>query len=122
MPYRHAQWWILGLFPLAGLAFWPGYLSVIPTSPPSYHLHGVTASLWLTLLIVQSWSIHHGHRTFHRTNGLVSLTLFPLFLAGGAAIFGSATTAGAATTLTRFSGSATLAAATAEPRKPSFQS
>lgn len=87
MPFRHAHWWILSLFPLAGLAFWPNYLSVISTSPPSYHLHGITASLWLILLIIQSWSIQRGHRAFHRTNGLVSLALFPLFLAGGSAIF-----------------------------------
>lgn len=87
MPYRHAHWWVLGLFPLAGLAFWPNYISVISSSPLSYHLHGVTASLWLLLLAMQSWSIHHGRRAFHRTNGLVSLALFPLFLAGGASIF-----------------------------------
>lgn len=87
MPFRHAHWWILGLFPLAGLAFWPNYLSVMSTSPLSYHLHGITASMWLILLAVQSWSIHHGSRAFHKTNGLVSLALFPLFLAGGASIF-----------------------------------
>lgn len=87
MPYRHAHWWILGLFPLAGLAFWPNYLSVLSTSPPSFHLHGITASMWLILLAIQSWSIHHGQRAFHKTSGLVSLALFPLFLAGGATIF-----------------------------------
>lgn len=87
MPYRHAHWFVLSLFPLAGLAFWHNYLSVLAASPSSYHLHGITASLWLILLAVQSWSIHHGHRAFHRTNGLVSLALFPLFLAGGASIF-----------------------------------
>ena len=84
MPYRHAHWWILSLFPLAALAFWPNYLSVLSTSPPSLHFHGITASLWLALLAMQSWSIHHGKRAFHKTNGLVSL---PLFLAGGATIF-----------------------------------
>ena len=87
MPYRHAHWWILSLFPLAALAFWPNYLSVLSTSPPSLHFHGITASLWLALLAMQSWSIHHGKRAFHKTNGLVSLALFPLFLAGGATIF-----------------------------------
>ena len=87
MPYRHAHWWILSLFPLAALAFWPNYLSVLSTSPPSLHFHGITASLWLALLATQSWSIHHGKRAFHKTNGLVSLALFPLFLAGGATIF-----------------------------------
>ena len=87
MPYRHAHWWVLGLFPLAGLAFWPNYLSALSTSPPSFHFHGITASLWLILLAIQSWSIHHDKRAFHRANGLVSFALFPLFLAGGATIF-----------------------------------
>lgn len=87
MPFRHAHWWVLLLFPVAALAFWPQYLSALPTSPASYHFHGITASLWLLLLAAQSWTIHHGHRAFHRSTGLVSLALFPLFLAGGAAIF-----------------------------------
>ena len=87
MPFRHAHWWVLSLFPVAALAFWPQYLSVLPSSPISYHVHGITASLWLLLLAAQSWSIHAGHRAFHRSTGLVSLALFPLFMAGGAAIF-----------------------------------
>ena len=87
MPFRHAHWWVLATFPLAALAFWPGYISVLGTSPWSYHLHGVTASMWLALMAIQSWSIANGHRQFHRTNGLVSFALFPLFLAGGATIF-----------------------------------
>lgn len=87
MPFRHAHWWVLAAFPLAVLAFWPNYLSAIGTSPWSYHLHGITASMWLLLLVIQSWSIQHGKRAFHRSNGLVSFALFPLFLAGGATIF-----------------------------------
>jgi hypothetical protein len=69
------------------LAFWPGYLSTIGTSPWSYHLHGITATMWLLLLAIQSWSISQDKRKFHRSNGLVSFALFPLFLAGGATIF-----------------------------------
>lgn len=87
MPFRHAHWWVLATFPLAGLAFWPGYLSAFSTSPWSYHLHGATATMWLVLIIIQSWSIQNGHWQFHRTNGLASFALFPLFMAGGAAIF-----------------------------------
>ena len=87
MPFRNAHWYVLGLFPLALLAFWPNYLSAIGTSPWSYHLHGATASMWLLLLAIQSWSIHKDKRAFHRANGLVSFALFPLFLAGGATIF-----------------------------------
>lgn len=87
MPFRHAHWLVLSLFPLTALAFWPNYLSKMGSAPPSFHFHGMTASLWLILLAIQSWSIHHGRRAFHRTNGLASFALFPLFLAGGAAIF-----------------------------------
>lgn len=87
MPFRHAHWWVLSAFPVAILAFWPNYLSVLGDSPWSYHLHGLTASMWLTLLAIQSWSIQNGHRQFHKTNGLVSFALFPLFMAGGVTIF-----------------------------------
>jgi hypothetical protein len=43
--------------------------------------------LWIALLAWQSWTIHHGHRGVHRIAGLMSLVLFPLFLAGGVSIF-----------------------------------
>lgn len=87
MPFRHAHWYVLSLFPLAALAFWPNYLSKFTSAGFEYHAHGVTASLWLVMLAAQSWSIHHNARAWHRTAGLVSLLLFPLFLAGGAGIF-----------------------------------
>ncbi len=87
MPYRQAHWFVLAIFPLAALAFWPGYLAQFSTSPIQMHLHGVTATLWLALLAGQSWTIHHGDRNRHRLLGWASLALFPLFLAGGAGIF-----------------------------------
>ena len=87
MPYRHAHWYLLALFPLAGLAFWQGYLSQLRTSSLEFHLHGITASLWLLLLAAQSWTVHNGQRRAHRTLGAASLLLFPLFMMGGAGIF-----------------------------------
>ena len=87
MPYRHAHWYILAMFPLAGMAFWRSYLSQFGSAGFEFHLHGLTASLWLLLLAMQSWTIHHASRAFHRSAGLASLLLFPLFLAGGAGIF-----------------------------------
>jgi hypothetical protein len=87
MPYRHAHWYLLALFPLAGLAFWQGYLSQIRTASLEFHAHGITATLWLMMLTAQSWTIHRGRRHWHRTAGTASLALFPLFLAGGVGIF-----------------------------------
>jgi hypothetical protein len=87
MPHAKAHWYLLALFPVAALAFWPGYLSQLGTAPTEFHAHGVTASLWLILLIAQSWSIQSLRRPLHRTLGIVSLALFPLFLVGGVGIF-----------------------------------
>lgn len=87
MPYRHAHWYLLSLFPLAALAFWPSYLSQFRTASVEFHMHGITATLWLILLIAQSWTIHHDRRQLHRTVGTASLVLFPLFLMGGNGIF-----------------------------------
>jgi hypothetical protein len=83
MPYRHAHWYLLLLFPLVGLAFWRGYLSVLPTSPAAFHVHGITASLWILLLALQSWSIHRRRNALHRAVGIASFALFPLFVTGG---------------------------------------
>ncbi|MGA0607287.1 hypothetical protein ACO2Q0_14950 [Phenylobacterium sp. VNQ135] len=87
MPYRHAHWYVLAVLPLAALAFWPSYLGQIGTAPMQFHMHGLTATLWLLLLAAQSFAIHGGRRSLHRKLGLVSLALFPLFLAGGSGIF-----------------------------------
>ena len=87
MPYRHAHWYSLALFPFVGLAFWRDYLSQITTASIAFHAHGVTATLWLFLLIAQSWTMARNQRQAHRTVGSLSLVLFPLFMAGGASIF-----------------------------------
>lgn len=87
MPYRYAHWYLLALFPFAGLAFWQSYLSQLSTSSMEFHAHGISATLWMILLVVQSWTMASGHRQLHRTLGTTSLVLFPLFLAGGASIF-----------------------------------
>jgi hypothetical protein len=83
MPYRHAHWYLLLLFPLTGLAFWPAYFSKFASSPAAFHIHGITASLWIVLLAFQSWSIHHRRNALHRSVGIASFALFPLFVMGG---------------------------------------
>jgi hypothetical protein len=83
MPYRHAHWYLLLLFPLTGLAFWPAYFSKFGAAPSAFHVHGLTASLWILLLAFQSWTIHRRRNGLHRSAGLASFALFPFFIAGG---------------------------------------
>lgn len=81
MPYRYAHWWVFALIALSGLAFWSGYLSQLDEAPFEFHLHGVTAFLWMVLLAAQSWTIHEKRRDLHRAIGFSSFGLFPFFLA-----------------------------------------
>lgn len=83
MPFRHAHYWLLLLFPLTALAFWPSYFSDMRGASIAFHVHGLTASLWLALLALQSLSIHQRRNELHRRLGYASLALFPLFTVGG---------------------------------------
>ena len=89
MPYRRAHIFLLLLFPLTALAFWPAYFSKFASSSAAFHVHGLTASLWIAMLAFQSWSIHRGRNAQHRLIGRWSLGLFPLFFAGGLMIIHS---------------------------------
>ncbi len=83
MPYRHAHWWIIALFPLIAVAFWPGYLGQLRSAPFALHAHGITSAIWLALLSVQSWSVHRSKLAWHRTAGLATFVVLPLFAAAG---------------------------------------
>lgn len=83
MPYRHAHWWVVALMILTGFAFWSGYLTDLGNAPVEFHLHGVTAFMWMVLVAAQSWTIHRDRRQLHRSIGFMSLGLFPFFLSGG---------------------------------------
>ncbi len=83
MPYPRAWLGVALLLVLAFFAFWPNYLGQLNAAEWQLHVHAVTAGLWVTLVILQSWSIHHGHRALHRTAGLSIFVVAPLFIAGG---------------------------------------
>lgn len=83
MPYPRAYLYLLGLVPLVGLAFWPRYFARMDETPWAIHVHGVTAMLWVLMLISQSWAIHGNRRALHRATGRISFVLVPAFIAGG---------------------------------------
>jgi hypothetical protein len=83
MPYRYAWIWVALLLPAVALAFWPAYLSRLGEASWILHAHGLTATLWIVLLVVQSRSIDRNARRLHKISGRASLALFPLFWASG---------------------------------------
>lgn len=82
MPYRYGHFYV-GFVLLVILAgFWASYFSPIASVPLAFHVHAMTASTWLLLLIAQSVAIHWRMNALHRTMGLASLALFPLLILG----------------------------------------
>jgi len=84
MPYHRAWWAMLLLAPVILLAFWPAYFGVLRSAPLALHAHGMTATVWLALIGLQSWSAHRPDRRLHRAVGLAVFAVVPLF--AGAAV------------------------------------
>jgi hypothetical protein len=89
MPYRHAWKFIVGLLAATLFGFWRSYFSIISTAPLGFHIHGITASLWMLLLLAQSWTPHHGQIAVHRRLGQATFIALPLFGAGAMGVIHS---------------------------------
>ena len=86
MPYRTAPYYILVVIAVILAGFWPSYFSQGADVPWQFHAHGVAASIWVLMVLVQSMTIHKGQLPIHRAVGKSSLLLFPFLIGGLAAI------------------------------------
>ena len=73
--------WFAGLLAIALVAFWPTYLSRATSESSAYiHLHALTATMWMALLIVQPMAIRAKRLAWHRAAGRASYVLVPSVL------------------------------------------
>ena len=86
MPYRHAPYYVLVVIAVIVAGFWPSYFAVWGEVPWQFHAHGVAASIWVLMVLMQSWTVHRGQLPLHRAVGKSSLILFPFLIGGLAAI------------------------------------
>jgi len=87
MPYRHAPYFVLFCMAVIVGGFWPTYFAQWGSVPWQFHAHGVAASIWVTMVLTQSWTAHHKDQlAIHRAVGKASLLLFPFLIAGLAGI------------------------------------
>lgn len=84
MPYRRAHWWLLALLPAIVVAFWPNYFGRLRNAELALHAHGLTASCWVILTWLQSWSAATRRFALHRASGLATFVIVPAFVAAGA--------------------------------------
>lgn len=66
---------------LAG--FWPSFLMRLADTDAGHMIHGVSATLWMTVPIVQASLMRRGRVTAHRRVGRVSLVLVPIVVVSG---------------------------------------
>jgi hypothetical protein len=69
------------LLVLAGAAFWPQYVKLLPGGPDTYaHFHAALATLWLLMLIAQPLLIRRRRMELHRWVGRASWVIAPLYV------------------------------------------
>jgi len=84
--YRASAFYFALALLIAIAGFYPTYFSVLAKTDAAHHFHGVTATLWMGLLIVQAGLYRAGKLALHRKMGRLSLVLVPLFLVSGAGV------------------------------------
>jgi hypothetical protein len=82
MPYRYANVWVGLTLVVIVWGFWGSYFQTDAEIPLGFHVHAISALLWVGLLGLQHWSIHHRQRALHKRAGQLSLLLFPFLIAG----------------------------------------
>lgn len=77
--FRVSGYAYLVLLVAAAFAFWPRYLSILPSGPDWYaHVHAMAATAWCLLLIVQPLLAGAGRWQLHRRVGTLSYAVAPL--------------------------------------------
>ncbi len=66
------------------IAFWPSFFSKLTTTDPAHIIHGLTATLWMTMPILQSWLASRQNFGLHRKIGwAILLLLAPALVISG---------------------------------------
>lgn len=74
--YRNFHLWMMLPFAVVVLGFSSSYFLVLPQATFHQHVHGLSATLWFALVIIQPWLITRGHRfAAHRSLGIIGLVL-----------------------------------------------
>lgn len=64
--------------------FWPSFFSKLRTTNAAHMIHGVTATCWMTIPILQSWLVAHQKFALHGRLGWATLlVLAPLLVVSG---------------------------------------
>lgn len=75
LTYRHAHWGFLLALAAIVAGFWPSFFRSLSAGETWHTVHGVTATLWVVALAVQSYLISRGLVSWHRLVAGLALVL-----------------------------------------------
>lgn len=78
--YPNLEYWLMLFVPLTVGGFYFTYFSQIQSSPQLIHFHFALMAIWMGLVIVQPFLIHHKKIRLHQTLGKLSYLLIPLLV------------------------------------------
>lgn len=78
--YPRAHYYLLFLFAIAFIAFWPVYFAKLSEVRLNLHMHTLSAMAWMTLLIAQPILAQKGRFDLHRKLGKVVYLVAPAFV------------------------------------------
>jgi len=81
--YKNAYLYFILAMLVTVVAFIPSYFTRLRETDTGHHFHGITATLWLLLFIVQPFLYRRGLMKWHRSIGKISFILVPLIVVGG---------------------------------------
>ncbi|MBY6204233.1 hypothetical protein [Halomonas denitrificans] len=84
--YRNLHLWLATGLAITLVGFAPTYFLNLRDATWFQHLHGLSATLWMGLLVVQPWLATRGRLKRHRSFGIVALVLAGMVVASGLAV------------------------------------
>jgi hypothetical protein len=81
--YSNAYLWMIAVFGITIIGFIPSYFAKLREFDISHHFHGITATLWLILVIVQPALYRFNKMKLHRMLGWFSVVLALTVVIGG---------------------------------------
>ncbi len=78
--YPHAYLYFLLAVGITVVAFFPSYFQRLRHTDASHHFHGIIATLWLFMLVIQPFLYKNGLLKWHRQLGRFSFLLAPLLV------------------------------------------
>jgi len=81
--YSNAYLWMMAVLGITIIGFIPGYFSRLSETDSFHHLHGISATLWLIMVIVQPALYRFNNLKLHRMLGWFSVVLALSVVMGG---------------------------------------